>query len=154
MSAQVVPVSGNFTSRTMALVIDFAILTGMQLIIFAFGAILFLHEIRPADPMTLFVAYPLFLAGLSAGFVILHMFYFTIFHAWFGQTIGKMIMGIKVIAQDNGRISPAVSFLRWTGYILSAVPLTAGFLWSAVDRDQCTWHDRLAGTRVVAVEMT
>jgi len=32
--------------------------------------------------------------------------------------------------------------------------LASGFLWSAVDKDHCAWHDRLAQTRVVSAEMT
>jgi uncharacterized RDD family membrane protein YckC len=82
------------------------------------------------------------------------MAYFTLFHAWLGQTIGKMLMGIKVVTNDNKFISPAMAFLRWSGYILSFAPLAAGFLWAAVDKDQCAWHDRLAQTRVVSAEMT
>ena len=82
------------------------------------------------------------------------MVYFTLFHAWSGQTIGKMIMGIKVVGDENKPASLAVAFLRWSGYILSTVPLAAGFLWAAVDKEQCAWHDRLARTRVISTEMT
>jgi uncharacterized RDD family membrane protein YckC len=82
------------------------------------------------------------------------MVYFTLFHAWAGQTIGKMIMGIKVVGDGNKLTSPSVAFLRWSGYILSFVPLAIGFLWAAVDKDQCAWHDRLAGTRVISTKMT
>ena len=82
------------------------------------------------------------------------MIYFIIFHAWSGQTIGKMIMGIRVVTKDNKLIPTSVAFLRWTGYILSILPLASGFLWSVVDKDHCAWHDRLAQTRVVSAEMT
>ncbi len=87
-------------------------------------------------------------------FIFLHMFYFTLFHACSGQTIGKMILGIRVVTEDNKQVSPAFAFLRWVGYILSFIPFASGFLWSAVDKDHCTWHDRLAQTRVVSAEMT
>ena len=101
--------------------------------------------------LTLYASY---IAAFFVSFVFLHMVYFILFHAWSGQTIGKMIMGIRVVTTENKQVSPAVAFLRWTGYILSFVPLASGFLWSAVDKDHCAWHDRLAQTRVVSAEMT
>ena len=154
MSAQAVPASSNFSLRAVALVIDFAILAGMQFVIFTVGAYWFIQEIQAFDLLTAFAVLNVLLACFLVGFIFLHLTYFIIFHAWFGQTIGKMIMGIKVIAENDGGVSTAVAFLRWVGYILSALPLAAGFLWSAVDKDHCSWHDRLAGTRVVAIEMT
>jgi uncharacterized RDD family membrane protein YckC len=59
-----------------------------------------------------------------------------------------------VVGDGNKLTSPAAAFLRWTGYVLSFVPLATGFLWAAVDKDRCAWHDRLARTRVISTEMT
>ena len=138
----------------MALAIDSALLAAIQ------GFLILLLAGRLADEMMHLglAAIPLLFSWYSAAIlltaVFLPMVYFTVFHAWSGQTIGKMIMGLKVVTPDNRQISPAVSFLRWTGYILSLVPLAAGFLWSAVDKDHCAWHDRLAQTRVISLEMT
>lgn len=98
-----------------------------------------------------FAAYLIvFLASLA----FVHMSYCTLMHAWLGQTIGKMIMGIRVVTEDNRLAPVGVAFLRWTGYLLSLFPLASGFLWAAVDKDHCAWHDRLAQTRVVSAERT
>ena len=37
------------------------------------------------------------------------------------------------------------------GGLLSILPCGLGLLWLWIDRDELTWHDRLAGTRVVVV---
>jgi uncharacterized RDD family membrane protein YckC len=144
----------GFGARAVALAIDFALLAATQIFLFFLLAVRFLNEIKHVEVLAILTWCAAYLVVFFAGFVFLHMFYFTLFHAWSGQTIGKTIMGIRVVTRDNRDISPAVAFLRWSGYILSFVPLAAGFFWSAVDKDHCAWHDRLAHTRVVSAEMT
>ncbi len=146
--------SANFKARAMALAIDSALLAAIQSILFLLLAGRLVDQLMHLELAAILFLFSWYAAVIFLSVIFLPMVYFTLFHAWFGQTIGKMIMGLKVVMQDNGKISPAVSFLRWTGYILSLVPLAAGFLWSAVDKDHCAWHDRLAHTRVVSVEMT
>ncbi|MBI4349562.1 MAG: RDD family protein [Elusimicrobia bacterium] len=67
-----------------------------------------------------------------------------------GGTIGKALMGLRVAGPDGERPSPVRSVARAVGLLLST-PLNLGFLWAFVDRDSRTWHDLLAGTRVVEV---
>jgi len=153
MSETVFPPT-NFSVRAVALAIDFFLLAVLHIFLSFFLAAGVIPEILLLEPLTVLSICFLFLGVSTAIFVFLHVVYFTVFHAWTGQTIGKMVMGIKVVSNSNGSIPPSVAFLRWTGYILSAIPLAAGFLWSAVDKDHCAWHDRLAETRVIAIEMT
>ena len=145
--------SANFGSRAMALAIDFVLL---EIIHFLFFILLTgtLMQVAHIESLSIPAFFVLCLLVFLLSFLFLHIAYFTLLHAWLGQTIGKIIMKIKVIASDDKSISPSVAFLRWSGYILSLVPLATGFLWAAVDKDQCAWHDRLARTRVVSVEMT
>ena len=144
----------NFATRVVAIAIDFALLTLIHLFLFFLLAGRLLNEVIDLELLAILTAYSWYLVMFAASYVFLHMVYFIVFHAWCGQTIGKMIMHIRVVTEDNRQVSPARAFLRWTGYILSSVPLAAGFLWSAVDKDHCAWHDRLSQTRVVSVEMT
>jgi len=146
--------SASFGARATALAIDFALLAVMHSFVFLLLAGRLLQELIHLEPLAVLSMYSSFLLVFAMAFVFLHMIYFTIFHAWSGQTVGKLLMGIRVIARGNTPIAPSVAFLRWTGYILSAVPLAAGFLWAAVDKDHCAWHDWLAETRVVSTEMT
>jgi uncharacterized RDD family membrane protein YckC len=66
-----------------------------------------------------------------------------------GRTPGKWIMGLRVVRRDGRRVTLNQATLRLFGYVLSALPLYAGFLWVLVDPRRRAWHDRLAGTRVI-----
>ena len=144
----------SFLSRALAFIIDIALLSCLhQILFFILGSRI--APLLTIDPMTFFVvAIPLYIVAFLLGFMLLSLFYFTFFHAWFGQTLGKMIIGIKVVSENDMAPSASMAFLRWTGYMLSLLPFAAGFLWSAVDKDHDAWHDKLALTKVVAVEMT
>jgi len=67
---------------------------------------------------------------------------------WGGQTVGKKILGIKVV--DN--LGNALSWGKCVGrpmlYLLSMMGLL-GFLWSLWDREKRCWHDFIARTHVV-----
>ena len=146
--------TANFGARAMALIIDIVLLAATQIFLFFLSTVWFLHELIHFEALAIFTFLSSYILVFLVSFIFLHIFYFTLFHAWSGQTIGKMIMGIRVVTADNKQASPAVAFLRWAGYVLSLFPLAAGFLWTAVDKDHRAWHDRLAQTWVVSVEMT
>lgn len=154
MSVTVLRNSASFEARAVALVIDFALLGTLHLCLHFFLAGRFAHNMILRGSLGLPISSLLYLIIFLGSFFLLHCTYFTIFHAWSGQTIGKMVLGIRVVTENNTPVSPAVAFLRWNGCLLSFVPFGAGFLWSAVDKDHCAWHDRLAQTRVVSAEMT
>lgn len=66
-----------------------------------------------------------------------------------GQTVGKWLLGIRVVSADGGPVSLGRAMLRLVGYLLSALPLYAGFLWVLIDPQRRALHDRLARTFVV-----
>ncbi len=84
------------------------------------------------------------------GFLALLAFsYVATFTVAGGQTVGKMLMNLRVIG-DNGRpIDAAGGMLRAAGCML--VPITFGLSYVPVlvTSDHRALHDRLAGTRVV-----
>jgi uncharacterized RDD family membrane protein YckC len=65
-----------------------------------------------------------------------------------GQTPGKWLLGVRVVALGGGRVTLVRSFIRFAGYLLSALPFYLGFLW-ILGRERRGFHDRLAGTEVV-----
>jgi uncharacterized RDD family membrane protein YckC len=146
--------TANFGARAVALVIDFVLIATMHLFLFFLLAGWLLNKVIDLELVAILILCSSYLIVFFVSFIFLHIVYFTLFHSLSGQTIGKMIMGIRVVTKDNKGVSPAVAFLRWAGYILSSIPLASGFLWSAVDKEHCAWHDRLAQTRVVSAEMT
>jgi len=69
-----------------------------------------------------------------------------------GQTMGKIIVGLKVVRTDGSRLSLGRALLRYIGYIINASFISIGFLWVAFDPKRQGWHDKLAGTLVVYAE--
>ena len=75
--------------------------------------------------------------------------YTTTLHTVAGQTIGKSMVGVRVVAAADGAlltVGPAL--LRHLAYLLSALPLGFGFLMAGLRRDKRALHDLIAGSRV------
>ncbi len=85
--------------------------------------------------------------------------------AWFalplaitGATLGKAVMGLRVVDAGGGRPTLAAAFRRESFTLLGAVPLIgplaamAVWVWiaMAIHRDQSPPHERWSGARVVA----
>ena len=67
-----------------------------------------------------------------------------------GQTLGKMVMGIRVVAVDDTEsLDMGRAILRTLLWLVLAVPAGLGFLTALLSRDHRGLHDRVAGTRVV-----
>jgi uncharacterized RDD family membrane protein YckC len=84
------------------------------------------------------------------GFLALLAFsYVATFTVAGGQTIGKMLMSLRVIGDDGRPIDAAGGMLRAAACML--VPITFGlsYIPALVTADHRALHDRLAGTRVV-----
>ena len=96
-------------------------------------------------------SHPVNFAALTAATLpILVGIYFVTFWRLFGQTPGKWVMGLKVVASNGGTMKSGRSLLRFFGYWISALPFYAGFAW-ILGPARRGWHDRLAGTEVVYV---
>jgi len=80
---------------------------------------------------------------------LLKCFYFTFFHSYNGQTVGKLMCGIRVVDLKGKNIPIFKSFVRFFGYYLSLYCLGFGFLWVLIDKNRQGWHDKLAGSIVV-----
>lgn len=80
---------------------------------------------------------------------LLKCFYFTFFHSYNGQTVGKLVCGIRVVDIKGKNISIFKSLVRFFGYYLSLYCLGFGFLWVLIDKNRQGWHDKLAGSIVV-----
>jgi len=89
----------------------------------------------PAVPMVAFLG-------------LLKLSYFGAFTAACGQTIGKMAMRIRVVA-DDVPLDPARAARRTLVSAVSLLAAGAGFIPVLVDPDHRALHDRVAGTRVV-----
>ena len=66
-----------------------------------------------------------------------------------GQTVGMKAWRIRVVALDASSLDWRRTALRFFASWLSLLPLGLGYWWALVDRERCSWHDRLSGTRVL-----
>lgn len=67
----------------------------------------------------------------------------------FGQTPGKMALGLKVIRSDGSRLSYGRAFGRYWGFQLSGMTIYIGCIIAGFDEEKRSLHDRLLDTRVV-----
>lgn len=76
--------------------------------------------------------------------------YFVLFTKFSGQTLGKMILGIKVyeINRDSMKWS-TVLFREVIGRFISKTVLFLGFIVIAFQKKKQGWHDKIADTIVV-----
>ena len=74
-----------------------------------------------------------------------------LFWRYKGAPPGKMVFSARIVDATTGQ-RPTVGQLtgRYFAYIISALPLLLGFAWMGWDRRKQAWHDKLAGTVVVA----
>lgn len=87
-----------------------------------------------------------------ASLVVSFIYFVLLWVNYNGQTIGKRIFGIKIIAIDNQPLGYTKAILRWIGYYLSMVPFFLGFLWIIWDKEKRGWHDKIAGTKVIVID--
>jgi len=142
-----------FGARFVAFGIDLAVLGCLYSFLLLLTGLVLLR-VTPVNIAIIAQIFSRFLLFFAVMPIILPMVYFSIFHAVSGRTIGKLLMGIQVVSAVNGLLTPGQSFLRWVGYLLSGLPAAAGFLWSVLDREHDAWHDKLAGSHVISIEMT
>lgn len=133
----------GFVSRALAMIIDILIVSLIALLAVFAG---------------LFVVYGFDFGAYGSGNIILPLYlvlfllsstYFVFFHGYGGKTVGKTVMGIKLIDSGGEMVGLWEAFVRWIGYYVSGAFLFAGFLWFLVDSECQTWHDKIAGTYVV-----
>lgn len=77
--------------------------------------------------------------------------YFGYFFSTSGQTVGKRLLGLKVIRIDGRPLEWATGLTRYIGYLLSAMVFFLGFILISLDPLHQGLHDKLAGTTVVRV---
>ena len=74
--------------------------------------------------------------------------YVTLLHAATGQTIGKLLVGARVVLDDGEPVPMGASLLRFLASFVSFATLGFGYLMAGLRRDKRALHDLIAGTRV------
>jgi len=105
-------------------------------------AIVALRGGEPVSPSNLL--YQLALVAATGGF-------FVGFWVRGGQTLGMRAWRLRVQQASGEDLNWKVGLIRFAAGILSIAPCGLGFLWQLADAQGLTWHDRIAGTRVVVL---
>ncbi len=66
-----------------------------------------------------------------------------------GQTPGKFALSIRVIKADGTPIGDTDAVIRAIGYNVSWIFCGLGYIWAIFDKNNQSWHDKLARTYVV-----
>jgi uncharacterized RDD family membrane protein YckC len=74
--------------------------------------------------------------------------YTTALHAAWGQTLGKMIVGVRVVDLDGEPPAIGTALLRYVGYFASLATVFLGYIMAGLRNDKRALHDLIAGTRV------
>ncbi|MBI1736767.1 MAG: RDD family protein [Candidatus Rokubacteria bacterium] len=134
--------AAGFWIRAIALVVDLIVLTIVQASFDVAASVVF-----GVDPeRTLAVS-----STVSFFTLVFAALYTTVLHATGGQTLGKRLVGVRVVALDGEPPLGGAAFLRWLAYFASFATLGFGFLMAGLRSDKRALHDLLAGTRVERV---
>jgi len=87
-------------------------------------------------------------AILTLGWIGLASGYFIILHGMGGQTIGKRLLGLRVVGADREPPSFRQAAIRWFAEIGFA-PIGLGLLWVLWQAEKRGWHDFAARTWVI-----
>lgn len=84
--------------------------------------------------------------------ILFDLLYMVLLTWWTGQTLGKVIAGIRVVSahQARGNLTAGQVLLREViGKMLSSLPFGLGYMWVGWNQRKQGWHDLIAKTYVV-----
>ena len=84
-------------------------------------------------------------------FLLMQFVYFAFFWTESGSTPGKKAMGLRVVRRDGELLDMTGSLIRYAATWVSSFPFALGYLWAIWDPKHETWHDKIAGTKVIRV---
>ena len=148
-------VQAGFLRRWAALFLDQLILT-MVFYALMFGVILLaglfgeFSSLESQNPDEMSPAMMAVVLGLTAFYYVAAGAYYALMESSRHQaTVGKMVLGIKVVDAQGARLNFGHALGRWFAAALSYLTLYIGFLMAAFTHDKRALHDMLANTFVV-----
>ena len=83
------------------------------------------------------------------GWILLFIIYETIFTSGGRVTLGKKIMGIRVVSRNGENLSILKSFLRVMGYFISSLTINLGYIIALFNKKRISLHDFIASSMVI-----
>ena len=129
----------GFWMRVIAYVIDQITLVAVSYAIFG----------RPIEPDSTTFEWGQIFNARFAYDMLTAVAYYTALNGYFGATLGKMVVGAKIVNLDGSRIGYLKAFLRFFASVLRAILCLAGYIMVAFREDKRGLHDLIVGTRVI-----
>ncbi len=137
----------GFVSRLIAWIIDQLVVVGFTFITGWIAS--FVLDTLAFDNQVYELTVALILVIVNFAFFL---FYFIGLWMISGQTLGKSIMGLRIVRADGERLKLRNAILRFIGYPISGMLLFLGYLMVLIDRRRQALHDKIGGTIVVYSE--
>ncbi len=156
----------SFNDRSLAAIIDFSLIFMLLMpILLRLSSVLYGGAINPlrgdvshlsSGELFDLLIYSQFFYGLILDYIA-HFVIFGMIFLWFWQkyscTPGKWLMRMRIVDMESFNKPTFKQFiLRYSAYLLSAIPLTLGFMWIMWDEERQGWHDIIANTTVIKVK--
>lgn len=149
----------GFISRLVAIIVDMLLII-VALLIVGLAAQLILRFFKLDDVLAGAIAifeasndvvgpFLRLLAALGSFYFIFFLYYITLHTVAGGMTIGKALMGLRVVRMDGIPLTAGRSTRRYVTFLLAALPFLLGLLWVIIDDRRQGWHDKLSGTCVI-----
>jgi len=137
--------SGNLAEwpqRVLATLVDAGIIIAAEIVLLIVGTVL-TRVVRPLGVLVLILSYI-----AVVGFFVLQL----VKQGNTGQTIGKKVIGLKVLKEDTHQpVGAGMSVVRYLAHIVDSIICYIGWLFPLWDAKKQTIADKLMGTVVVTV---
>ncbi|HWZ32492.1 MAG TPA: RDD family protein [Bryobacteraceae bacterium] len=91
--------------------------------------------------------------GIFGILVLINMGLSLAYNAYFvstrGATLGKQVLGLKIIRSDGSAVSPGRAVGRYFAWLLSNFTFLIGFIIAGFDSEKRALHDHIVDTRVI-----
>jgi uncharacterized RDD family membrane protein YckC len=139
---------GGFFRRACAFTLDGVVILGLSIIMFFMCYVGFKVGLSAHGRALTWEHSTQFFGLFTWGWIGLVTAYFVVFHGIDGKTVGKWLLGLRVVGAERSGVTYRRAFLRWLGMVGFA-PVLLGFLWILWSREKRGWHDFLADTWVI-----
>ncbi len=129
----------GFWVRAVALLLDYGTVQAVRLSADAAARVLWGDVVDSSSVLA---------ASVEAFRLLWAILYPVLFHWTWGQTFGKMALGIRVVSLSGEELPLGTACVRQLGFAVSVLSLGFGFVIAGLRSDKRALHDLLAGTRV------
>ena len=139
---------GGFFRRLYAFSVDLLVLSILSFALFYFVYTGYRVGLAAHQQTLSGESLDVFLFLCLVGWLCLVTGYFVLLHGMAGQTLGKWLLGLRIVGANQAPITYRQALVRWAGSWIAAL-MGAGLLWILFHPQKRGWHDLLAGTWVI-----